>query len=100
MIQAIDGGGAALSATGSAPATAAAHASKMKARAVFISCSSCDQPPDGFEHFSSGIGLAEVSRTASSFGRSALSRIVASGHVDEKSVPPPAMSRWPSSMSN
>jgi hypothetical protein len=56
--------------------------------------------PDGFEHLSSGIGLAEVSRTASSFGRSALSRIVASGQLDEKSVPPSAMSRWPSSMSN
>ena len=82
----MDGGAAAFSATGSAPATAAAHASKMKDRAVFISCSSCDQPPDGFEHLGSGIGLAEVSRAAHSFGPCARSRIVVSGHVDERSV--------------
>ena len=59
----------------------------MKDRAVFISCSSCDQPPDGFEHLGSGIGLVEVSRAARSFGRSARFRIVVSGHVDERSVP-------------
>ena len=72
---------------GSAPATAAAHASKMKDSAVFISCISCDQPPDGFEHLGSGIGLVEVSRTARSFGPCARFRIAVSGHASERNVP-------------
>ena len=48
---------------------------------------SCDQPPDSFEYLGSGIGLAEVSRTARSFGLCARIRIVVSGHVNERSVP-------------
>ena len=59
----------------------------MKQSAVFVSGSSCDQPPDGLKHLGSGIGLAEVSRAARSLGRSARFRIVVSGHVEERSVP-------------
>jgi hypothetical protein len=70
---------------GSSPATAAAHASKMKDSAVFISSISCDQPSDGFEHLGSRIGLAEVSRTARSFSPCARIRIIVSGYVNERS---------------
>ncbi len=59
----------------------------MKDRAVFISCGSCDQPADGFEHLGSGIGLAEVSHAARSCGPSARFRIIVSGDADERSVP-------------
>jgi hypothetical protein len=59
----------------------------MKDSAVSFPCISCDQPSDGFEHLGSGIGLAEVSRTARSFSPCARIRIIVSGYVNERSVP-------------
>jgi hypothetical protein len=48
---------------------------------------SCDQPPDSFEYLGSGIGLAEVSRTARRFGLCARIRIAVSGYVNERNAP-------------